>query len=235
MESITEWVNQTLESGTFSLTVLSAAFLLGLISSIACACCTLPVLGAVVGYSGTRDKTGWRATLLAGLFFMLGTIIATVILGCVASFIGQAAQSTLGKYWKIFAGLMVIIFGLGTLRLLPFKLPKRQPPESNSRPKGLFAAAVFGFIVGGGIGFCSLPCNPGIFIALGVAVLQGYSLWMMSILVAYAIGFSLPLAAIMLGVSFSKAVARAKTAVTAIRIVAGICLIVAGFYFLSTL
>jgi cytochrome c biogenesis protein CcdA len=230
-----EWINQTLESGTFSLAVLSAAFLLGLISSIACACCTLPVLGAVVGYSGTRKETGWRATLLAGLFFMLGTIIATVVLGSVAGFIGQVAQSTLGKYWKLFAGLVVIIFGLGTLRLLPFKLPKRQAPESKSRPRGLFAAAAFGFVVGGGIGLCSLPCNPGIFIVLGVAVLQGYTLWTIAILIAYAVGFSLPLAAIMLGASFGKMVARAKTAVTAIRIVAGVLLIAAGFYFLGTI
>jgi cytochrome c biogenesis protein CcdA len=195
----------------------------------------MPVLGAVVGYSGTRDKTGWRVTLLAGLSFMLGTIIATVILGSVAGFIGQVAQGTLGRYWKLFAGLIIILFGLGTLRLLPFELPKRQAPEGKSRPRGLFAAAVFGFIVGGGIGFCSLPCNPGIFIVLGVTVLQGYTLWTIALLVCYAVGFSLPLAALMLGASFGKSVARAKTAITTIRIVAGVLLIGAGFYFLATI
>ncbi len=48
-----EWIDQALESGTLSLASLPAAFLLGLMSSIACGFCTLPVLGAVVGYSGT--------------------------------------------------------------------------------------------------------------------------------------------------------------------------------------
>ncbi len=70
---------------------------------------------------------------------------------------------------------------------------------------------------------------------LGVAVLQGYTIWTLAILVTYAIGFSLPLAAIMLGVSFGKSVARAKTTVAAIRIVAGVVLIAVGFYFLATI
>lgn len=229
-----EWINQTLESGAFSVTVLFASFLLGLISSIACACCTFPILGAVVGYSGSRKGRGWQAVLLAGLFFMLGVIIATVILGCVAGFMGQVAQATLGRYWKLIGGFIIIFFGLGTLRLLPFKFPKRKSPEDKSRPKGLIPAALFGLIVGGGIGFCSMPCNPGIFIVLGVAVLQGYNLRTIAILIAYAIGFSLPLAAIMLGVSFGKSIATAKKTMAAIRILAGIILVAAGFYLLAT-
>jgi len=229
-----EWINQALESGTFSFVGLLAAFLLGLISSIACACCTLPVLGAVVGYSGAQKRSDHRVVLLAALFFMVGTIVATVILGGVAGFIGQVAQSTLGKYWKVFAGAVAIFFGLAALRLLPFRLPQRRASEGKAQPKGLFGAASFGLVVGGGIGFCSLPCNPGIFIVLGVVVLKGYSLWAMAILVAYAIGFSLPLAAIVLGVSFGKMAVKAKKAETAIRIVAGVLLIAAGFYFLAT-
>jgi cytochrome c biogenesis protein CcdA len=230
-----EWINQTLESGTFSLAVLPAGFLLGAVSSIACACCTLPVLGAIVGYSGARKEDSHRATLLAALFLMLGTTIATIILGGIAGFISQIAQTTLGKYWKLFAGVILIFFGLAALRLLPFKLPQLRTSESKSRPKGLFSAAVFGFVVGGGLGFCSLPCNPGIFIVLGVVILQGYSLWAVALLVAYAIGFSLPLAAIMLGVSFGKMAVKAKRADMAIRIVAGVLLIAGGFYFLATL
>ena len=230
-----EWINQTIESGALSFTVLLASFLLGLISSIACACCTFPILGAVVGYSGSRKGRNWQTVLLAGLFFMLGTIIATVILGSVAGFVGQVAQTTLGRFWRLFGGFIVILFGLGTLRLLPFKFPKRKVPDEKSRPKGLLPAALFGFVVGGGIGFCSMPCNPGIFIVLSVAVVQGYTLWTIAVLVAYAVGFSLPLAAIMLGVSFGKSVVKAKKAVAAIRVVAGVVLIAVGFYFLATI
>lgn len=165
---------------------------------------------------------------------MLGTIIALVILGSVAGFIGQVAQSLLGKYWKVFAGLTAIVVGLATLKLLPFRLPERSS-ESKAKPKGLFGAAAFGLVMGGGVSVASLACNPGIFIVLGVAVLQGHVFWAMAILAVYAIGFSLPLAAIMLGVSYGSSAIKAKRAEATIRIVAGVLLIGAGFYFLGTI
>ena len=234
LQSIIEWVRTVLEQTGIGPAALPFVFLLGLFSSIACACCTLPILGAIAGYSGTRKDDNRRASLLAAFFFMLGTIIATVILGGVAGFIGEVAQTTLGKYWKLFAGLIAIFVGLAALKLLPFKLPRIRPSRNKSQPKGFFGAALFGLVVGGGIGVCSLPCNPGILIVLGVAILQGYTFWTIAILIAYAIGFSLPLAAIILGVSFGKSAIKAKKAETAIRIIAGVLLIVAGFYFLAT-
>ena len=235
IQSITDWAKTMFEQTGFRPAALPLAFLLGLVSAVASACCTLPVLGAIVGYSGTQRRSGHRSNLLAALFFMLGTVMALVVLGSVAGFVGQVAQSVLGKYWKIFAGLIAIFVGLGALNLLPFKLSQRGTSENKSKPQGLVAAAVVGFIMGGGVSVASLACNPGIYIVLGVAVLQGYTLWAMAILAAYAIGFSLPLAAIMLGVSFGSSAIKAKKAEVAIRITGGALLIAAGFYFLSTL
>ncbi len=212
---------------------LPLAFVLGFVSAVASACCTLPLLGAIVGYSGTREDSGRRAKFLAALFFMLGTTIALVILGSVAGFIGQVAQDVMGKYWKVFAGLIAIFVGLAALKLLPFKLPVKTA-KTRSRPKGFLGAAAFGLVMGGGVSVACLACNPGIFIVVGVAVLQGYTFWAMGIMAAYAVGFSLPLAVIMLGVSFGKSAIKAKRSETAIRIVAGVLLIVAGFYFLAT-
>jgi len=229
-----EWAKTVLEQTGIGPAALPFSFLLGLFSSIASACCTLPILGAVAGYSGTRKDDNRRASLLAALFFMIGTIIATVILGGVAGFIGEVAQATLGKYWKLFAGLIALFVGLAALKLLPFKLPRIRPSRDKSEPKGFFGAAIFGLVVGGGVGVCSLPCNPGILIVLGVAILQGYTFWTIAILIAYAIGFSLPLAAIILGVSFGKSAVKAKKAETTIRIICGVLLILAGFYFLAT-
>jgi len=226
-----EWIHQTLNSGSFSLAVLSAAFLLGLVSSVAGACCSLPVFGAVVGFSGTQKTTNYRSNLLAVFSFMLGTIIAVVTIGIVAGFIGQIAQTTLGKYWKLFAGIIAIIFGLGTLNLLPFNLSVKNS-RNNQEPKRLFGVAMFGLSIGGAVSVCSLCCNPGIFIVLGVVIIQGYSLWAMSMLAVYAVGFSLPLAAIMLGVSTGTMVVKAKKIEAVIRVVAGSALIAAGFYFL---
>lgn len=233
IQSIMEWARTVLERVEFRPAALPLAFVLGLASAVASTCCTLPLLGAIVGYSGMREDRDRRAKFLAALFFMLGTTMALVILGAVAGLIGQVAQDMMGRYWKVFAGLMAIFVGLAALKLLPFKLPSRTA-TAGSRPKGLLGAAVFGLVMGGGVSVASLACNPGIFIVLGVAVLQGYTLWGMCIMAAYAVGFSLPLALIMLGVSFGKSAIKAKKTETAIRIVAGILLIVAGFYLLGT-
>lgn len=233
IQTASEWTKVTFDHVGVGPMALPLAFLLGGVSAVASACCTLPVLGAIVGYSGARKPSDGRANLLAAGFFMLGTIIALLILGSVAGFVGQVAQSALGKYWKIFAGVILIVAGLGALNLLPFKLPQKSS-QDGSQPRGLLGAAFFGLITGGAVSVCSLACNPGIFIILGVAVLQGDTLWMFGVLVAYAIGFSLPLTALMLGVSFGRSVIRAQKAEVAIRIAAGMLLIGVGFYFLST-
>ncbi|MCP4453546.1 MAG: hypothetical protein GY809_18965 [Planctomycetes bacterium] len=234
IQSIMAWSRTVLEQTGFGPAALPLAFVLGLASAIASACCTLPLLGAIVGYSGSREESGRRAKLQAALFFMLGIIIALVTLGSVAGLIGQVAQDLMGKYWKVLAGLIAIFVGLAALKLLPFKLPTRTI-EEKSRPKGFLGAAVFGLIMGGGICVASLACNPGIYIVLGVSVLQGHTWWGIAIMAAYAVGFSLPLTAIMLGVSFGKTAIKAKKTETTIRITCGILLLVAGFYFLATL
>ena len=233
IQGIMVWAKTVLEQVGFRPVALPLAFVLGLASAVASACCTLPLLGAIVGYSGTREDRDRRAKFLAALFFMLGTTIALIILGTVAGFIGQVAQDTMGKYWKVFAGLIAIFVGLAALKLLPFKLPTKTA-DTRSRPKGLLGAAAFGLVMGGGVSVASLACNPGIFIVLGVAVLQGYTLWTIAITAAYAVGFSLPLALIMLGASFGKSAIKAKRTETTIRIIGGALLIIAGFYLLGT-
>jgi cytochrome c biogenesis protein CcdA len=211
------------------------AFLLGLLSAVASACCTLPVLGVIVGYAGTRGDRTVRERLLAAVSFFAGAALSLVILGGVAAAIGQVAQSTLGRYWKVFAGVAAILLGLGTLNLLPFRLPHRERKMGAANSGGgLFGALLFGLVGGGAVSVCSLACNPGIFIILGAAVLQGVTLWMAGILVAYAIGFALPLGALMLGVSFGTAAVKFRGMETVVRCVAGVLLIVVGFYFLWT-
>ena len=232
--SASEWAAATLEQAGTNPLALPLAFLLGLASAVASACCTLPVFGAIVGYAGIRESADRRSVLLGACSFMVGTIIALLILGSVAGLIGQVAQSALGQYWKVFAGIVAIVVGLGALNLLPFRLPGRKHGTANAPARGLMGAVVAGIVMGGAVSVCSLGCNPGIFIILGVAVLQGYTLWMFGLLLAYAVGFSLPPAALMLGVSFGKSFIRLGKAEAAIRLVAGVVLIGVGFYFFYT-
>lgn len=230
-----ESITNTLQSASMGPTALPLAFLLGLVSAVASACCTLPAMGMLVAYSGTRQESTRQTALASALSFMVGTTLALVVLGFVAGFIGQTAQALLGNYWKLFAGVLAIVLGLAALKLLPVKMPSLgQNTGRRSLGQGTLAAVAVGALLGGGVAACSLPCNPGIFIVLGAAVLQGHTVWGMVLMAAFGIGFSLPLSAILFGVSFGKATLKAQKAEAAIRAVAGVLLVGAGFYLLAT-
>jgi cytochrome c biogenesis protein CcdA len=230
-----ESIKTALQSGSSGTLALPLAFLLGLASAVASACCTLPAMGMLVAYSGTRGNVNRRAAIGSAVSFMIGTTLALIVLGFVAGFAGQSAQAMLGNYWKLFAGVIAVVFGLAALGLLPLKLPQiRRKTASSAAGQGMIGTLIVGVLLGGGVAACSLPCNPGIFIVLGAAVLQGHSLWGMVLMAAFALGFSLPLSAILLGVSFGKASIKAKKVETAIRMVAGALLIAVGIYLLAT-
>ena len=209
------------------------ALVLGAVSAATSACCTLPALGILVGYSGVQANDNRKAAVKTTLLFTLGTIVSLMIIGGIAGFVGQIAQNVLGRYWKVFAGIVAVFLGLAALNLLPFKLSFGKFEGVKSK-LGKSGAVLAGLILGGIVAASSLPCNPGIFIVIGAAILQGKVFWATLMLAMFAIGFSLPLAAIMLGVSFGSAAIKAKNAEVAIRITGGVLLIVAGFYFLGT-
>jgi cytochrome c biogenesis protein CcdA len=209
------------------------ALVLGVVSAATSACCTLPALGILVGYSGAQANDNRKAAVKKALFFTLGTIVSLMIIGGIAGFVGQVAQNSLGRYWKVFAGVVAVFLGLAALKLLPFKLSLGKF-ESLGKRLGKTGAVLAGLILGGIVAASSLPCNPGIFIVIGAAILQGQVIWAVLMLGMFAIGFSLPLGAVLLGVSLSKVSLAAKGADTAIRWVAGAILVIAGFYFLVT-
>jgi len=227
-------ITQALQEGSSGIIALPLAFALGLVSAVASACCTLPAMGMLVAYSGTREATDKRSTLASAVWFLVGTTLALIILGFVAGLIGHTAQAFLGRYWRVLAGMVAVLFGLATLKLLPVKLPKRSSEGQTWAVRGTLGAALGGLFLGGGVAACSLPCNPGIFIVLGAAVLQGRTLWGMVLMAAFAVGFGLPLSAILFGVSFGKASIKAGKADAAIRAVAGVILVAAGLYLLAT-
>lgn len=235
MTEILHWVTETLQAASTGPAALPLAFLLGLVSAVASACCTVPAMGMLVAYSGTRQDVDRRSALTSAVWFLVGTTLALIILGLVAGFVGQTAQAFLGRYWKLFAGVVAVVLGLASLKLLPFKLPSRARnggvPSTSGRKMG---AAMGGLLLGGGVAACSLPCNPGIFIVLGASILMGRVVWGMVLMAAFAIGFSLPLSAILFGVSYGKAAIKAEKAAVLIRAVAGGLLVCAGFYLLVT-
>jgi cytochrome c biogenesis protein CcdA len=231
-----QWVTETLQSASLGPTALPLAFLLGLVSAVASACCTLPAMGMLVAYSGTRDDANRKTAFVSAIAFMIGTTLALIVLGFVAGFAGQAAQALLGRYWKLFAGFIAVVLGLAALKMLPLKLPQLvRKTETRSARQGIWGTVIVGLLMGGGVAAASLPCNPGIFIVIGASIMMGHILWGMVLMAAFGVGFSLPLGAILLGVSFGKAAIKAQKVEAAIRVGAGVLLVCAGFYLLATL
>lgn len=228
-----EFCVTTLQNAASQPIGLLFALLLGTVSAATSACCTLPAMGILVGYSGAREEKNRHAAVSSVVFFTVGTVISLMIIGGIAGFVGQTAQTSLGSYWKIFAGIVAILFGLATLKLLPFKLPASSSNQSANR-FGKLGPAAAGLLMGGGVAASSLPCNPGIFIVLGAAILQGQVVWATLLLAMFAFGFSIPLAAVLLGVSLGKTALLTKNADMAVRWVSGCILLVAGFYLLVT-
>jgi len=62
---------------------------------------------------------------------------------------------------------------------------------------------------------------------------MGHILWGMTLMAVFGVGFSLPLGAILLGVSLGKAAIKMQKAEAVIRITAGVLLVCAGFYLLA--
>jgi cytochrome c biogenesis protein CcdA len=212
------------------------ALLLGAASAVASTCCTLPALGLVAGYSGTKVEGSKREIVKSALLFMVGTIVSLMIIGAVSGFVGQVAQSMLGSYWKIFAGVIAIILGLASLKLLPFNLSLGNFALGNfdlaKLKQSRLGSVLTGIVLGGVVAACSLPCNPGIFIVMGAAILQGAVLWATLLLGMYAIGFALPLGLLMLGISLGSVTLASKGLDKILRWISGAVLIVVGLYFL---
>ena len=164
---------------------------------------------------------------------MIGTIVALAGLGAITGFVSQTIGSAMGVYWKIFAGLVMVLFGLVSLDLLPFALPTFGSGVA-LYSAGPTKAIVYGLALGGGTTACSVGCNPVLPVVLGVVTLQGQTWWGGLILGAFAIGYSLPLAAglVGLGYGFSKLTSVLQRFAPAIKYGGGVVLIGVGFYLL---
>lgn len=229
-----EWLIEIMKSSLMSPAVFPAAFLLGFLGSIT-SCCNLPVLGAIAGYSSTLANDDNRpALLLSGLFFMLGTVAAFTVLGAVSGYVGQVAGASLGFYWKLFAGFIFIVFGLVNLNLLPLNLSK-VGFLGNAWQKRSSMATIYGFAVGGGATACSAFCNPVLPVVLGLTTLQGHSVKGAAILAIFSMGYSLPLAGVLvgLGFGFGKLISVVQKIAPLIKTITGILLLVIGFYLLT--
>jgi len=210
------------------------ALVLGILSAAVSACCVLPTLGALIGYSGAQGEAGRRLAFKKALFFTLGIIVSITVIGVIVGFAGKVAYASLGRYWKMFAGVAIILLGLATLKALPLSLPSGKFDGVKNR-LGTSGVVLAGFVLGGLVAVSSMCCNPGLFILTGVAMMTLGEVFRTALLFGmFAVGFSLPFGAILFGISLTKARFLPKGADAVVRWIAGGLLLVVGFYFLVT-
>lgn len=166
---------------------------------------------------------------------MVGTVVALAVLGAAVAALGSVAGAALGKYWRLGGGITAIVFGLAALHLLPFKLPKLTP-STKAKPRTFAGAMLYGLAMGGASTACSVSCNPLLAGVFGVVTLQANPAWGAAILAAFAVGYSITLAAGLVGVGLG--LGKLRTAVKKIgpylAPATGVMLIAVGFYMLAT-
>jgi cytochrome c biogenesis protein CcdA len=231
-----DWINSVINADQAGVIVLAAVFMLGAISVFTCAC-NFAVLGVVGGYTGTLSATGKTKTVvISSLFFLTGTVVALSAVGCLIGYAGELVNATMGNYWKIIAGIIAILFGVYTLDILPFKI-KVISPNFQNKKGGIVGAVLFGFVMGGATSLGSLCCNPIFPVVMGASFLKGNTLWGLSLLFCYALGYGVTLAAAMLGVGLGlgKISKLLSKFAVIIKYAGGITLIILGFYLLLTI
>ncbi len=230
-----EWIEQVLKSQQFSFAAFPAALLMGLVTAVT-SCCNLSIIAAVVGFAGSRPAAFRRKdAIVTSLLFMIGSVISLSLLGYLVGHFSALAGTSLRRYGIVILAFAVILAGLAALKLLPFKLPSVQVSKLKV-PGGPFGPAVFGLVIGAASITCTLACcGPMLPIVFGMAAIQGQAVWGATILALFAIGFSVPLAALMLGVGLGRTTTLAQKALKPITWVAGIGLIGMGFWMLATM
>jgi len=233
---MTEWINSILSSDQAGIVVFPAVFLLGVISIFSCAC-SFAVIGAMAGYSGALGATEKTKTVvISSLFFFLGNVIAMSIIGCFVGYASEFISASMGNYWKIAAGIILILFGVYILDILPFRIPGISINFQNKK-SGMISTSLFGFIIGGLLPLSSLCCHPLLLMVIAASFVKGSMLWGFLMLFSYALGHGMILAFAMIGVGLGlgKISKMLSTFATVIKYAGGITLIVLGFYFLITI
>lgn len=231
-----EWINQALSNQHASVFVLAAVLLLGILSVFTCAC-NFAIIGVVAGYSGASQENGrTRLVIWKGLSFLLGTILAMSIVGALFGFAGKWISASLGNYWKIAAGLIAIVFGLYSMDLVPFKIPSLKISAGSSN-QNMATAILFGIAVGGLSAACNTCCNPFFPVILAASFVKGSAVWGFMMLLFFALGFGIPLTAMMLGIGMGLGSISEKLSgiIRIVKYAGGIALVGLGFYLLFTL
>jgi len=170
-----------------SLVSLGVIFLAGLVTSLTP--CMLSMLPITVGYIGGYESEG-RLQAAVSSWFALGLATTLAILGLVATTIGKV-YGQIGVGLPIVVSLVAIAMGLNLLEILPLRFPSLGATDwiGDDLPRGFRS-----YLIGLTFGLIASPCSTPVLATLLTWVASTQDLVVGGgLLVAYAIGYVMPL------------------------------------------
>ncbi|MGE0288442.1 MAG: cytochrome c biogenesis CcdA family protein [Bradyrhizobium sp.] len=169
-----------------------------------------------------------KRAVVFGSMFVLGMILTHVLLGLAAGLGGAWAQKLIGRQWGLLLGPLLILLGFvwaGWVRL-----PLPQIPIRARRAATSWGA----FGLGGSFSVAVCPaCTPALVVLLGVAAGIGSALFGVTLLLAFAIGRSIPVILGAWAIGWLEGLKGLRRSQRAFDIVGGIVLILSGLYMLN--
>lgn len=197
--------------------------------------CILPLLPAYLsmlsGFSASEITKGdakvvTRKVVGNALIFITGFTLAFALMGAAASGIGGLLNDYKYQLMKVFGVVMVLLgvhmTGLVNLNFLNY--------EKRLSTRGLAQGPLGSFLMGFAFALGWSPCiGPILAVILGMAAVSGTALKGVALLVAYSAGMAIPLLiAAAMAAKFFAFMAKFRTAMRYVEIVAGIVLAAAG-------
>lgn len=171
-----------------SLVSIGVIFLAGLVTSLTP--CMLSMLPITIGYIGGYESEGRLQAAAQSSWFALGLATTLAILGIVATTIGKV-YGQIGIGLPIVVSLVAIAMGLNLLEILPLRFPSLGATDwiTDDLPRGLRS-----YLIGLTFGLIASPCSTPVLATLLAWVASTQDLVLgAGLLIAYAIGYVLPL------------------------------------------
>lgn len=217
-----ETLRSTLEQA--SLASLGVGFTAGFIFSFnPVALAAIPVSLAYV----TKAHETKKAILFGGMF-ILGLIVTHVLMGFIAGFGGLWVQKIMGREWGLVLGPLLILLGL----MWPgwVKLPLPSITFRAKRATNGWGAFLLGIPFS--VAICPF-CTPALVILLGVATGIGSPLFGATLLLAFALGRSVPIILGAWAIGWLESLKVLRHSQRVFEILGALALILSGLYMLN--
>ena len=217
-----ETLRSTLEQA--SLASLGGGFTAGFIFSFnPVALAAIPVSLAYVTKAHETKKA-----VLFGSMFILGLIVTHVLMGFIAGLGGLWVQKLMGREWGLVLGPLLILLGL----MWPGWIKLPLPAITFRAKRATTGWGAFALGIPFSVAICPF-CTPALVILLGVATGIGSPLFGATLLLAFALGRSVPISLGAWAIGWLESLKALRHSQKIFEVVGALLLILSGLYMLN--